>query len=88
MIPGRWSEVRGPNEKELAQTLVVRFPLAQASAKIRTGPPLDDDEDYALPIWAGVIRFTTRTAVPLPDERLDPAMELPPSVRSYRTDRA
>jgi len=50
MIPGRWDDVRGPNERELQQTTVLALPLTEASAKVRTGPPLDDEEDYELPI--------------------------------------
>ena len=55
MVPGRWNDVREPNEQELQKTSVLSLPLTEASAKIRTGPPLDDEEDYALPVWAGVI---------------------------------
>src|SRR5712692_2334837 len=51
MIPGRWDDVREPNERELDLTTVLSLPLTEASAKVRTGPPLDDEEDYALPIW-------------------------------------
>jgi hypothetical protein len=55
MIPGRWDDVREPNEQEMKQTTVLSLPLTEASAKVRTGPPLDDVEDYDLPVWAGVI---------------------------------
>jgi uncharacterized protein len=55
MIPGRWDDVRAPNERELQQTTVLSLPLTEASAKVRSGPPLDDEEDYELPVWAGVI---------------------------------
>lgn len=55
IAPGRSAEVRAPNESELRQTLVLSLPIDEASAKIRTGPPIDDEEDYALPVWAGVI---------------------------------
>jgi nitroimidazol reductase NimA-like FMN-containing flavoprotein (pyridoxamine 5'-phosphate oxidase superfamily) len=54
VIPGRWEEVRAPTEQELRRTLVVSIPIDEASAKVRTGPPLDDEADYDLPIWAGV----------------------------------
>ena len=55
MIPSRWVDVRAPNEREVQQTTVLSLPLTEASAKVRTGPPLDDEEDYGLPVWAGVI---------------------------------
>ncbi len=55
ILPGRWAESRQPNEKELKQTLVMRLPIEEFSAKVRQGPPIDDEEDYAFPTWAGVI---------------------------------
>src|SRR5215471_13230602 len=55
VIAGRWNDVRGPSEKELKATSVLEFEIEEASAKIRTGPPKDDEEDYSLPIWAGVL---------------------------------
>lgn len=55
VIAGRWEQVRGPNEKELKATTVLRFEIEEASAKIRSGPPIDDEADYDLPIWAGVL---------------------------------
>src|ERR1043165_6611337 len=55
MIPGRWQDVREPSQDELQKTTVLSLPISEASAKIRTGPPLDDEEDYELPIWAGVV---------------------------------
>ena len=70
VVPGRSAEVRGPNERELKATLVLRLPLAEASAKLRTGPPVDDDEDYALPCWAGVIPLRLRPGTPVDDGRL------------------
>jgi nitroimidazol reductase NimA-like FMN-containing flavoprotein (pyridoxamine 5'-phosphate oxidase superfamily) len=54
-VPGRWDEVREPTKQELDATLVLSLPLDEASAKVRTGPPIDDEEDYELPIWAGVL---------------------------------
>jgi uncharacterized protein len=67
IVPGRSSEVRGPNESELRQTLVLSLPIAEASAKIRTGPPIDDEEDYALPVWAGVVPITLVKGDPIQD---------------------
>ena len=67
--PGRWAEVRRPTDAELRQTLVVALPLDEASAKVRTGPPIDDEEDYALAVWAGVVPVETRRLEPVPDPR-------------------
>jgi nitroimidazol reductase NimA-like FMN-containing flavoprotein (pyridoxamine 5'-phosphate oxidase superfamily) len=64
---GRSADARRPNEKELKQTLVLRIPIAEASAKIRTGPPKDDEEDYALPIWAGVLPLAVTAGAARPD---------------------
>jgi nitroimidazol reductase NimA-like FMN-containing flavoprotein (pyridoxamine 5'-phosphate oxidase superfamily) len=66
---GRWSEVRPPTDAELRQTLVIAVPLTEASAKVRTGPPIDDAEDYALPVWAGVVPVETRRLTPVADLR-------------------
>jgi nitroimidazol reductase NimA-like FMN-containing flavoprotein (pyridoxamine 5'-phosphate oxidase superfamily) len=77
---GRSADARGPNEKELKQTLVLRLPIHEASAKIRTGPPLDDEEDYGLPVWAGVLPLTLTPQPPLADN----AVELPDYVARYR----
>ena len=65
--PGRWTEARPPTDAELRQTLVVSLPLSEASAKVRTGPPIDDEEDYALSVWAGVIPLETRRLEGIPD---------------------
>ncbi len=70
LIPGRWAEVRPPNPKELKATHVLAMTLDETSAKIRTGPPADEEEDYALPAWAGVIPLRTTAAAPIPDPRL------------------
>jgi nitroimidazol reductase NimA-like FMN-containing flavoprotein (pyridoxamine 5'-phosphate oxidase superfamily) len=64
---GRWAEVRRPTDAELRQTLVIAVPLAEASAKLRTGPPLDDEDDYALSVWAGVVPIESRRLEPVPD---------------------
>jgi nitroimidazol reductase NimA-like FMN-containing flavoprotein (pyridoxamine 5'-phosphate oxidase superfamily) len=70
LIRGRWDEVRAPDERELAATLVLRLPLAEASAKVRTGPPVDDEEDLSLPVWAGVLPLRTMADEPLNDPQL------------------
>jgi nitroimidazol reductase NimA-like FMN-containing flavoprotein (pyridoxamine 5'-phosphate oxidase superfamily) len=77
---GRSADARRPNEQELKQTLVLRIPIAEASAKIRTGPPKDDEEDYALPIWAGVLPLALTPSVPVPDNDV----AVPEYVTRYR----
>jgi uncharacterized protein len=72
LVPGRWEEVRQPAEQELKATTVLAVPLEEVSAKIRTGAPLDDEEDYALPVWAGVVPVALRTGEPIADARLAP----------------
>lgn len=83
IVPGRWAEVRLPTRQEVAGTLVLSLPLTEASAKVRTGPPLDDEADYKLPVWAGEIplRLTART--PIDDPRLIVGIEPPSYVRNY-----
>ncbi|MBS0364344.1 MAG: pyridoxamine 5'-phosphate oxidase family protein [Proteobacteria bacterium] len=70
IVPGRWDEVRGPNALEMKQTLVLELPLTEVSAKVRTGPPVDDEEDYALPVWAGIVPVHSTVTQSIPDERL------------------
>jgi uncharacterized protein len=67
IAPGRWTEIRPPNPQELKATTILRLSLAEASAKIRTGPPIDDEEDLALPCWAGVVPLALTAAAPVPD---------------------
>jgi nitroimidazol reductase NimA-like FMN-containing flavoprotein (pyridoxamine 5'-phosphate oxidase superfamily) len=81
---GRARDVRAPNEAELRQTLVLAIPLAEASAKIRTGPASDDEEDYALPIWAGVIPLALTPSWPVDDERLADGVVAPAYATGYR----
>jgi uncharacterized protein len=83
VAPGRWREVREPSVKELAGTLVLRLPIEEASAKVRTGPPLDDEEDYALECWAGVLPLRLTPGAPIPDPRMTGGRPLPPSVTAY-----
>lgn len=77
LIPGRWNDVRTPTEKELKATTVLEFSIAEASAKVREGPPLDDEEDYGLPVWAGVLPLTLEAKSPVPDLRLAEGIEAP-----------
>ncbi|HEX5980783.1 MAG TPA: pyridoxamine 5'-phosphate oxidase family protein [Thermoleophilaceae bacterium] len=84
LVPGRWADVRPPTRQELKGTKVLSLPLDEASAKVRTGPPIDEDEDYDLPVWAGVLPLATDVAEPQPDPRLDPAIETPGYVAAWR----
>jgi hypothetical protein len=67
LVPGRWAEVRWPTRKELKATTVLRLPIEEGSAKVRSGPPIDDEPDYALDVWAGVVPLTLTRGVPVPD---------------------
>jgi nitroimidazol reductase NimA-like FMN-containing flavoprotein (pyridoxamine 5'-phosphate oxidase superfamily) len=70
LIAGRWDDVRGPSEKELKATAVLEFQIEEASAKIREGPPVDDEDDYSLPVWAGILALRMETQTPIPDSQL------------------
>jgi len=70
VVPGRWEEVRPPTEQELKGTTVLALPIDEVSAKVRQGPPVDDEEDYALPIWAGVVPIRQVAGVPVADNRV------------------
>ena len=82
-IPGRWTEARIPNSKELQATTVLAFNIEEGSAKVRTGPPSDDEEDYALPIWAGELPLKTTVGDPIADPKLDKAIALSESLVNY-----
>jgi nitroimidazol reductase NimA-like FMN-containing flavoprotein (pyridoxamine 5'-phosphate oxidase superfamily) len=84
IIPRRWSEARPPNQKELKATTVLALSLQEASAKIRTGDPIDDEEDYALDVWAGVIPFAFSSGEAIPDGRLREGISVPQSVAKYK----
>ena len=84
IAPGRWENSRQPNPKELAATSILELPITEASAKVRTGGPLDDDEDYVLPHWAGVIPLRTDALLPIADPRLTPTIAMPPHISEYR----
>jgi hypothetical protein len=83
IIPGRWPEIRRPNAQELKATTVLALPLQEASAKIRTGPPKDDDEDMAIPVWAGVLPLTVTPGEPMADPYLPDTIALPEHVKRY-----
>lgn len=84
VVPHRWQEVREPNEQEMKGTMVLRLPLIEASAKIRTGGPIDDEEDYALPVWAGVLPLRLVAGEAIGDTRLQEGILVPDYVRDYR----
>jgi uncharacterized protein len=83
VMPGRWAEVRPPNRQELAGTLVLALPLSEASAKIRSGAPVDDEADYALPVWAGELPLQVTTLQAVADPRLAADISLPNHVQNY-----
>jgi uncharacterized protein len=83
ILPGRWDDSRQPNERELKATSVLRVPIEEFSAKVRQGPPIDDEEDYSFPTWAGVIPLEMVAGTPIKDPRLDAVREIPLYVRSY-----
>lgn len=70
LMPGRWAEVRGPSESELKATTVLEFLMEEVSSKVRSGPPLDDENDYRFPVWAGVLPLEVRSRAPVPDDNL------------------
>ena len=83
IIPGRWAEARLPNERELRATTVLRLPITECSAKVRTGPPIDDEEDYGFPTWAGVIPLETVARPGIPDARLKQNAVAPRYAKNY-----
>src|SRR5262249_36490920 len=83
IIAGRWKDVRWPNEAEVKATHVLRLALVEASAKIRIGGPIDDEEDYNLSVWAGVVPLGLSVGEPIPDSRLQPGIEPPDYARNY-----
>ena len=82
VVRGRSKDVRAPNAKELAQTFVLALPIEEASAKVRTGGPVDDEEDYAMPVWAGVVPLALTPAAPIADEGV--TAEVPEYAAQYR----
>ncbi|MEO9224369.1 MAG: pyridoxamine 5'-phosphate oxidase family protein [Acidimicrobiales bacterium] len=82
MVPGRWAEARQPSEKELRSTHVLALPLTEASAKVRTGPPVDEAEDYDQPLWGGEIPLHNVSGKPVADPALAEGIDIPASVRA------
>jgi len=81
ILPHRWDDSRFPNEKELKATSVLRLPINEFSAKVRVGPPVDDEEDYEFKTWAGVIPLELTAGAPIRDDRCE--QELPAYLRNY-----
>lgn len=86
IVPGRWDDVRPPSPQELAGTLVLSLPITEASAKVRTGPPKDDEADYAFPIWAGEIPLQLTAKAPIPDPQLPDHIAIPSYTVNYHRD--
>jgi nitroimidazol reductase NimA-like FMN-containing flavoprotein (pyridoxamine 5'-phosphate oxidase superfamily) len=84
LVPGRWADVRVPSDQELQRTRVVSVPIQEASAKVRTGPPVDDEADYALPVWAGVVPLRLAAGSPIADPRLEPGVPPPGHAAHYQ----
>lgn len=84
IIPGRWAESRQPNEQELKGTMALKLPIEEFSAKVRTGPPIDDEEDLSFPTWAGLIPLQTVAGEPVDDPKLAGEIGVPAYVRNYR----
>ena len=83
LIAGRWEDVREPTEQELKATTVLEFSIEEASSKVRSGPPLDDESDYGLAVWAGVLPLEMKSGRPIPDDKLIKGVTLPDYVRRY-----
>ena len=84
IMKGRWEDIRWPTEQEMKGTTVLALPLEEVSAKVRTGGPVDDEEDYSLPVWAGVLPLPVVPAAPIADGRLKAGTEVPAYMKGYR----
>ncbi len=84
VMPGRWKDLRETTDAELKGTLVLTLPLREVSAKVRTGPPKDDEPDYALPLWAGIVPLKLTAGTPIDDPRLAKGIEPPDYARNYK----
>ena len=87
IVPGRWKDVRAPNEQELKATLVLRLPITEFSSKVRQGPPIDDEEDYSFPTWAGVVPLDMVAGEAVDDSRLLAGQTVPSYLRGYSRKR-
>jgi nitroimidazol reductase NimA-like FMN-containing flavoprotein (pyridoxamine 5'-phosphate oxidase superfamily) len=84
LVPHRWADVRWPTEQEMKATTVISFPISEASAKIRVGGPKDDEEDYSMHVWAGVLPLALTPGTPAPDERNVPNIAVPTYIQNYK----
>ena len=84
VMKGRWNDVRIPTEQELKATTVLSLPLEEVSAKVRTGGPIDDEADYALPVWAGVLPLETVPKAPVPDTQRKNDPPIPEYLKNYK----
>jgi len=84
VIPNRYQDIRSPNKSELKQTIVLSIPIEEASAKIRTGGPNDDEEDYALNVWAGILPLQLVAGSPVPDVKMTESLDVPHYVSDYK----
>jgi uncharacterized protein len=84
IVHGRWNDVRQPTDKELKATSILRLPLTEVSAKMRSGPVIDDEEDYALPIWAGLVPLHIQADAPIRDERCEASIPTPSYAANYQ----
>jgi len=82
-IAVRWKDVRGPSDKELKATTVLEFSIEEASSKVRTGPPVDDESDYGLPVWAGVLPLEVKSRHAIPDDKLIEGVAFPDYLRYF-----
>ena len=87
ILPARWDNARQPNERELKATSVLRVPIEEFSAKVRTGPPIDDADDYSFPTWAGVLPLEMMWGAAIDDPRLEPPRAVPEYVENYSRKR-
>ena len=83
LLPGRWNDARQPDEAELKATAIVSVPIELASAKVRVGPPGDDEADLGLPVWAGVLPIKQQLLPPERDPLLDAAIDVPPYIFEF-----
>ncbi len=83
IMKGRWDEIRWPNEQEMKGTTVLALPLEEVSAKVRVGGPVDDEEDYSLPVWAGVLPLAQTKGEPIADEKLKAGTPVPGYITGY-----
>jgi hypothetical protein len=87
IVPGRWDSVRAVRDSEIKATSVLKILLREVSAKVRVGPPKDEAEDYALPIWAGVLPLKLTAGAPIADPKLPEGIGVPESLKNYSRSR-